>query len=217
LRPHWIELVRCEEFDRRALDLLGVKYAFCRDRSNGPVTLSGWERIGSENGQSLFRRLVYDGGVKLFHRWRVAGSEAPLAARDAALDAAAQGIALVDRDPGASSPNPSAIVGEPEKVEVIEDRPGHMQLQVAAGRSGILMIPDNYDRGWRARVNGTRLKPMRVFHAYLGIPIEPGDSAVALDYDDRFFWIGLSVSCVTGLAIASCLGLAAIRRRSRVT
>jgi hypothetical protein len=212
LRPHWVELVRCEEFDQRALDLLGIKYAFCRDRTSGPTALPGWERVGTEYEQSLFRRLNYDGGIKLLHQWRIVPPEPPLSARREVLAAAAQGVALLASDPGIKQ-----SVAEPytprsrDQIDLVVDQPGQIQLDVTTERSGVLLIPDNYHSGWRASVNGHHIRPLKVFHAYLGVPVEPGRSVIDLEFRDIYFLIGSVISVVTMFGLILYVGLQSSR------
>jgi Bacterial membrane protein YfhO len=207
LRPHWVRLVECTDFDPRALDLIGVKYMFCRPDSTEPRLSANWQEVGREHGTILFRNAAYQGGIRIFCRWR---SGAPPWERDDVLSAFSQGVALLEPAAVQALPTPDAgctARGSRGEVDVIQDRPGHMTLRVTSATPGIVLIPDNYDRGWHAAVNGVATPVMEVYGAYLGIPIAAGQSVVTIEYQDRYFWIG---AAVTLLAVIGLSGYAAL-------
>ena len=210
LRPHWVQLGGCDDFDFRALDLLGVKYVFC-----GRASLSSpdWKPVAVESGQTSFRRQDYDGGIRLYCRWRAMDEESPLRARDAVLLAFGERIALVSADDAASMPPPASdcpLANQPiGKVELVRDRPDRMVLNVTAEKAGMLVIPDNFSPGWHAWVNGKATNVMKVYHAYLGVRVEPGQNSITLEFRDDYFWIGLAISVMTVAGLALYLGISA--------
>lgn len=211
LRPQWVQLAPCADFDPRAEALLGIKYAFCRDVAGSPVSLPGWTRLGSEDGQSLFRRRNYDGGIRLYRHWVLTIEQTPRAARAAVLDAASHGVALIQGEVSESNVTlPSRKGPLTDRIELVVDRPGHMVLRTASGRGGILVIPDNYDPGWVALVNDKPVPVLKAFHAYLGVQVGPGSSQVQLDFLDRYFWTGLVISVVTACGLIVYAGCATL-------
>lgn len=219
-RPNWI-LLKCNQLNPRALDLIGAKYVFC---GNDAPPEPGWIRIGDEHGQeisnlclqgrwyvprqclntehisqTLFRRQGYNGGIRLFHEWRTEGSEAPEAARASVLDAASRNIGLVEgtTPSGAAARSPK----DHDRIQLTLDAPGQMALTVTTERPAILFIPDNYDEGWTAWVNGAPRRALRIFHAYLGVRVDSGTSVVQFTYRDRYFPIGIAISLATLAAL----------------
>jgi hypothetical protein len=214
LRPHWVSLADCDGLDPRALDLLGTKYVFCQ---RAALPTSDWEPVAGEQGQTLFRRRDYDGGIRLYCRWRAVGEELDSPARDAVLEAFSQRVALVSPEDAAAMP-----VADPDcpaqgqaiaKIDMVEDRPGRMVLNVTARNGGVLVIPDNYAPGWRASINGRTARALRVYRAYLGVGIERGENSITFEFVDDWFWIGLTISLITltGLMVYSAISFAAGR------
>jgi hypothetical protein len=202
LRPHWVRLVVCTDFDPRALDLIAIKYMFCRPNGPDPRLSANWREVGREHGSILFRNTAYDGGIRIFCNWRSGG---PPWARDDVLSAFSQGVALLDPAAAQGLPGPAAdCTAAPRSrrdVEVLEDRPGHMTLRVTSATPGIVFIPDNYDRGWRAAVNGIATPVIEVYGAYIGLAVAAGQSLVTLEYRDRYFWAGLAVTMLAGIGL----------------
>jgi uncharacterized membrane protein YfhO len=81
-------------------------------------------------------------------------------------------------------------------------------------RPGIVVIPDNYDRGWRGTVNGVAAPILEVYGAYLGVPIGPGESVLRLEYRDNYFWAGLATSALATIGLFA-YGAFAGRQRAR--
>jgi hypothetical protein len=217
LRPHWVRLADCNGLDLRALDLLGTKYVFCR---RAALPAPDWQVVAEEQGQTLFRRSDYDGGIRLYCRWRAADEGPGLIARAAVLESFSQRVALVSPEDAAGMPaaDPDCPAGAQAigKIEMVEDRPGRMVLNVTARNGGILVIPDNYSPGWRVSINGKEARALRVYHTYLGARMERGENAVTFEFRDDYFWIGLIISLMTftGLMIYLAVSFLAGRRAS---
>jgi hypothetical protein len=213
LRPHWVRLVPCGDFDARALDLVGVKYMFCwLNGALEPRLSPNWQVAGREGGYVLFRNVTYEPGIGIFCKWQAGG---PDWGRDEVLSAFSEGVALLEPTAMQRLPAPGADCPGPPRsgrdVVVVEDRPGHMTLKVTSARPGIVFIPDNYDNGWRGTVNAMAMPILRVYGAYLGVPVGQGESVVRLEYRDNYFWAGLATSVVA--AIALCVFGAVVGRR----
>jgi hypothetical protein len=214
LRPHWVRLVACGDFDPRALDLIGVKYMFCRPDGTEPRLSANWQEVGREQGTILFRDAAYEGGIRIFCRWRTGVPQWP---RDEVLSAFSEGVALLEPAAVQGLPVPATdCTGAPRSrrdVNVVEDRPGHMTLRVTSATPGILFIPDNYDKGWRGAVNGTPAPVMQIYGAYLGIPITAGRSTVTMEYQDRYFWAGAAITMLAAIGLCGFAAFAGRRKR----
>jgi hypothetical protein len=216
LRPHWVQLVSCGDFDPRALDLIGVKYLFCSPNgADEPRLSANWQAVGREQGYVLVRNAAYGGGIRIFCNWRAGG---PQWGRDDVLSAFSERVALVEPAamqklpaPGADCAGPAHPAGD---VIVLEDRPGHMTLKATSATPGIVFIPDNYDSGWRGASNGVATPVIEVYGAYIGLPIQQGENVVSLEYRDNYFWIGLATTAFAAIGVCVYAGFAGRRRTS---
>ena len=207
-RPHWLKMPDCNEFDPAALDLLGVKYVICRHASSPSAN---WAVIAAEQGQALFRRSDYDGGIRLYCRWRVVGDETPLRARDGVLQAFRDRVALVSADDATGMPAPDPDCPSTDQpigmINLLKDQPGRMVLDVTAEKAGIVVIPDNYAPGWRAWINGSEANVLKVYQAYLGVRVGAGRNMITLVFRDDYFWPGLAISVMTAIGLAAYLAV----------
>jgi hypothetical protein len=83
-------------------------------------------------------------------------------------------------------------------------------LEGSATQAGLLVVAEQFDPGWRARVDG---KPARITpadHLLMGVPLEPGQHRVELTYAPDAFRVGLFG---TLLGIACLAGFLCVRRR----
>jgi len=205
LRPHWVDMAACKDLNAVALDLLNVKYLFCSELENDVADLPGWEEVGSERRWLLLRRQGFEGGIHSFCRWRGVETVPPEEARDTVLAAFTEGTALVPVDAVGALPEPSATCpagkARTAKVRLIEDRPGRMRLSVDSEHPNIVVVPDNFDSGWRATVNGTETTVLRAYHTYIGVPVAAGRSEIELVYRDKYWRWGLATSAATTVAL----------------
>ena len=63
-------------------------------------------------------------------------------------------------------------------INLLEDQPGRMLLDVTAEKAGIVVIPDNYASGWRAWINGSEANVLKVYQAYLGVRVGAGRNMI---------------------------------------
>jgi hypothetical protein len=222
LRPHWMPLVACGEFDPRALDLLAIKYMFCRLDAGEPQLPANWQAMGREHDRelnfALFRNTTFGGGIRIFCNWRTGDSRWQ---REDVLSAFSEGIALLEPAAIQGLPQPTADCAGSARfgrdVAVLEDRPGYMALKVTSTTPGIVFVPDNYDRGWHGTVNGIATPVIKIYGAYLGIPTAAGESIITMEYRDVYFWVGVAVSVLAAIGLCGYAVLASrrISRRNR--
>ena len=217
-RPHWVNQLTCADFDPRAIDLLAVKYLACEGRMK-PANLQDWQEIGSDDvgvQPHLFRRLSYRDGLRVFCKWRSEPLRDPLRARETVLAAFSERVLLID-----PSTNP-AIAADcldetPPSITWLRSRPGKLLLRVAAAQQGVLLLPDNYDSGWSASVNGLTRPVLRAYGALMALQIERGDNLIRMSYVDRSQKIGLVISALTAAGMLLLLFLPQCRGwRSRL-
>jgi arabinofuranan 3-O-arabinosyltransferase len=99
-------------------------------------------------------------------------------------------------------------------VQVGRWEPTERRVTVGAGAASLLVVPENHNAGWRATLDGHRLRAVRVdgWQQAFVLPAGPGGT-VALEFTpDRPYRAGLAVgaACVLLLALVA---LAPVRRR----
>ncbi|MFO1305824.1 MAG: YfhO family protein [Burkholderiales bacterium] len=96
---------------------------------------------------------------------------------------------------------PELTCKEAPDVEVRSRSTRSWRLDVSTRGSGLLVVSERYDPGWRARVDGVAADVIPVDGLVLGVRVPDGEHRVELRYAPR--WFGLSIAlCV--LAAAAC-------------
>jgi len=95
-------------------------------------------------------------------------------------------------------------------------RPGinTLSLNVESDRPAWLVVPQNWNRGWRAQVNGQPMTVLRGNYTQQVVPIPAGRSTVALRYAPVGFVPG-AVASVATLLVAVAIGMLAVTRNRR--
>ena len=209
-RPHWIPPVRCPEYDPRALDLLAIRYLLCWKPSLKDYRPPGFEAVGDQDRMVMLKR---SGTAPLLHVFCRARQAAPVTAdhaRETVLEAFQRREMLLEgaREIMADAACPPGDFAKAD-VSVLEDRPDLMRLQVKTEQAGYLLIPDNFDPGWIATVDGEPAAITRAYFAYRAIAVGRGDKAVTLSFEDYFVRIGaaISLASLAGLVLVTALVL----------
>ncbi len=111
---------------------------------------------------------------------------------------------------GAASDSGSAAGARAARV--LEEHPTRRRLEVERDTPGILVVAQNHDPGWRARVNGEAVPLWRANHAFTCLAVPAGRSLVELTYAPRSVALGLVLSLVSLLLTLQAL---LVGRRSR--
>jgi hypothetical protein len=166
--------------------------------SHGSVTLWGW------NG--AFPR------AWLVNRWQEAGS----------LDAAAGAISSPTFDPSRSAvvesagrlpPLPSGSTAGSATL-LVEERE-RLEFQCRSGATSLLVVPDAWYPGWKARVDGKEAPIHPVDVLFRGIFVPAGDRRVELVYEPSSLRRGLLAGAV-GIVLFAVILLSGLRRRRSV-
>jgi hypothetical protein len=88
-----------------------------------------------------------------------------------------------------------------------------VRLEGSSEQPGLLVVSEQFDPGWRARVNGKPVPISPADHLLIGVPLEAGSNRVDLVYAPDTFRVGLFG---TLLGIACLTGLLCVRRRPAV-
>jgi uncharacterized membrane protein YfhO len=67
--------------------------------------------------------------------------------------------------------------------------------------SGLVVLADRWDSGWRAYVNDAEVPILRVNHAVRGVLVGPGASRIRFVYLPARFFIGLAIAAAGGICL----------------
>jgi hypothetical protein len=105
--------------------------------------------------------------------------------------------------------------GTVERAEVRATTPESLTVDVEAAAPGLLVLSQVYGDGWQATVDGRPAPILPTDHALQGIPVDAGRHIVEVRYRPASLRIGLWVSAVSLVTMASALGWRAAVRLSR--
>ena len=115
----------------------------------------------------------------------------------------------VYRDPTVDTP---LWIERPEGAACSGDRlrseraPGHVRIEATAACPGLLVVGDPWFTGWRATIDGRRVRIQQYQGVIRAIPIEAGSHRVEFRYMPGSVWWG-AVLTLLGLALAVWLGV----------
>ena len=98
-------------------------------------------------------------------------------------------------------------------VEVVSDTYNRLTLQARMQTSGLVVLADRWDSGWRAYVNDAEVPILRVNHALRGVVAGPGASTIRFVYLPTGFLLGLAITTPAAICILIWAGLLISRRR----
>jgi hypothetical protein len=103
------------------------------------------------------------------------------------------------------APDPGWMGGGEASVKLASREPGRVDLDATAPAPGALVLFDSFERGWRARIDGTETPVYRADAAFLGILVPAGRHRIRFDYRPRGLREGLAVGAagLLGLALAA--------------
>jgi hypothetical protein len=104
----------------------------------------------------------------------------------------------------------TAPTGFSGSAEVQEERADRLRARVSASAPAFLVVPEGYDEGWTATVDGRPAPVLRANVAFRGVPVPAGTHDVALVYRPANLRLGLGIS---GLSIMATLATLWLRRR----
>jgi uncharacterized membrane protein YfhO len=104
---------------------------------------------------------------------------------------------------------PSPVEG---RVETNELRSSYQRFETVVGRNCYLVVSDNYDHGWRARVDGDETPVFRADYNLRGIRLPKGRHIVEFTYRPPHFFATATISIGSTLCFVSVLIWARVRR-----
>jgi hypothetical protein len=100
-------------------------------------------------------------------------------------------------------------------ASIREDLPAHVVVEAAMETPGLLLLADNWDPGWRARVDGVPAPLLRTNHSLRGVVVPAGRSVVEFDYGSTKARLGHWLALLALLALAAEVAIPFASRRAR--
>ena len=108
--------------------------------------------------------------------------------------------ALLESEPPDLAIPPAGIRSTVEVTRYDEDS---LDIAVSAASSGMLVISEAYERGWKAAIDGQRVPIIPANGWMQAIAIPAGDHQVTLRYEPLSLVAGLWISALTALALTA--------------
>ena len=165
-------------------------------------------------------RLVFaEAGAAVYERLRSLPRIRWASRSDHGLSRAARIRALAEGLPGDTvlieDRKSSAAEGGAAAVDVVEDSPERIAVQVDAERGGYLVVADALIRdGWTATVDGRKSRLVRGNHAFAAVWVPAGEHKVELTYTAPGLRTGIVVS-ILSIVVAGLLLLLPLPQRPR--
>jgi hypothetical protein len=97
-------------------------------------------------------------------------------------------------------------------AQITGETPRRVTVSVQMKTPGLVVLADNWDKGWRARWNGKPVPVLRADYAIRGVVLPAGNGTLEFDYRPMSLILGL---CLAGFAaVAILIWLATIKIRS---
>lgn len=165
------------------------------------------EQMYAGSDGRIFRIVGADGGP-FFVRDHVAAQSAVDALRRfAAPSFDHRRVVLIEDAPG---PPPGDRSNRPDPVDArveVKDRGANtLHVRVTSREAGWLVVPESWDAGWRASVNGADAKVYRANFAFRAVQVPPGGADVLMAYRPVGFRLGLMLSLATAVLLAALAG-----------
>ena len=171
------------------VDLLNVRYTLRPASAADAGAIyhdSAWKVY--ENPQAFPRAWVV-------HQTEIQDSDYKMRRRLEEPDFNAHSTGLLDKPTGVTL---DSIEPEmPERVQVREDEPDRIRLDVHTAGRAMIVLSEIYCPGWKAVVNGASVPVWRVDGALRGVIVPGGNSVVSLHYAPAATYIGAWVSVLT--------------------
>jgi len=125
----------------------------------------------------------------------------------------ARGRSVLDTLYLASSvPSPSSAMGEsPPHLILRSYRPGKIQVTVAS-EGGWVFLAEAYTDQWEAQVDGKPQPVYRAMHAFMAVPVPPGEHEITFQYRPRREKTGLALSLLSLVVALGLMGNSLWRR-----
>jgi hypothetical protein len=98
---------------------------------------------------------------------------------------------------------------------ITEEIPSRIKVDVQMETTGLLVLADNWDKGWRAYVDGRPASILRTNYTLRGVVVNPGTSTVEFRHESSTLALGNGLALLAIAVLLTWTGVAAWRRRAR--
>ena len=95
-----------------------------------------------------------------------------------------------------------AITGE-GTVSIKEKKDSCLIGEVSSEKSGYLLLPIAYEDSWKARVDGTFVKPLCADSGLMAIPLSEGRHDLVIQYEYPLWRVGLVLSILSAVSLSA--------------
>jgi hypothetical protein len=184
----------------RALNLLNVRYVIARPPLRTPLLVDHLEQL-TPGPIAVYRNPGAFPRAFVVERAVVAkGPQHALALlKDPRIDL--QQTVILERPPPISLPQQSRATGSRPTARIIEYVPGAVRIEAEAASGGFLVFSESFSPGWRVRVDGAPVAPLRGDYNLVAVPLMPGRHEVELRYRPLPVVAGGMISAATILGL----------------
>jgi hypothetical protein len=202
--------------DSPLLDLLGVRYVVV-PADTPPENQPGLQRVVRVQHPTVYedeQSKVLENREALPRAW-IVHSARQVGSKEEALDLLSSGqldleeTALLEEEPPRMS-QPEDVSAD--RASITEYTSNRIQLEVATGAAGLLVLSEVYYPAWKAYVDGEPAPVYLTDHLLRSVPVPAGDHTVELRYESWTLRVGMAISLVT-LATMIALPFAASSKR----
>lgn len=99
-------------------------------------------------------------------------------------------------------------------ARVVTHEPDEVEVQAQASRTALLVLSDNYYKGWRATVDGRPAEIHRTNHTFRGVVVPAGTHTVRFTFEPRELYLGFYIylACIALLLLYAGFLLVGRRR-----
>jgi hypothetical protein len=210
LRPHWVKPERdIRKWDEKMMGLLNIKYIITRKELPSSERKK-WRLVSRDGKYHLWEKTKWRSSLWIFDRWEVLDSE------EAVLREMRKEIfnpfnrVLLTQSPAIEASDSS--VDFKFEVKVLSLNESEIVIKLFTNKNGILFIPEYYDNGWKAEVDGIPAEVLRVNASFRGVEVREGEHKIVMHYSPRIVYVGAIISGITTLFCVTLSYFVAKRR-----
>jgi hypothetical protein len=102
-----------------------------------------------------------------------------------------------------------------ETAAVIGRTTNSITIQATADEPRLLVLSDTYYPGWQARIDGAPAEIFQTNVSLRGVVVPPGTHTITMHFRPLTFYLGVSISLLTGLGVLLWIGYKLVRTNSR--
>jgi hypothetical protein len=97
-------------------------------------------------------------------------------------------------------------------AQVVAETPVHIEIAAHMDTPGLVVLDDNWDIGWQARLNGQPMPILITDHALRGVVVPQGNSKLEFRYASASFALGVKLFVLAAIVAVTWAVLIARRR-----